>query len=160
MLKRYGRSAAHRARSAERDIAMDGSPLALIVDDDEPTARLIGREVRAHCETAIAYDGLEGLDLALKVRPTLVITDVCMPHLDGISMVRRILASSASPDLRILFMTGDSDTGWRLGAWRELGSRFLLKPLSLDRLHEEVRRALVPGFSWPHSRSSVRARGT
>jgi len=118
-------------------------PVALVVDDDEPSARMVAREVRAYCEVATAFDGVAGFEAALELHPRLIISDVHMPLLDGLSMVRRIEALPACRGASVIFMTADTDPSFRLAATRWQHARYLVKPISIDRLHDEVRWALA-----------------
>src|SRR5262245_17359499 len=63
----------------------------LIVEDDEPTRRLLAITLRRTYDVVTAADGVEGLEMAtLQPPPDLVITDVMMPRLDGLTMVQEI----------------------------------------------------------------------
>ena len=75
----------------------------LLIDDEEQyrsmLAQMLGRD--AHRVT-LAADGEEGLRLALQVKPDLIITDILMPHKDGIqTIVALALAGSAIPIIAI-----------------------------------------------------------
>src|SRR5262245_20719425 len=68
-----------------------GRRRVLIVDDVEPTRRLLAITLRRSYDVLIAADGIDGLDLAFSdPPPDLIVTDVMMPRLDGVSMVRDI----------------------------------------------------------------------
>jgi len=77
----------------------------LIVDDEEPVRELLSRELRKKGYTVtLASDGLEALKTALDTPYDLVITDVRMPHIDGIRCFE--VVRSVMPQTPFIFMTG------------------------------------------------------
>lgn len=79
----------------------------LFVDDDEGmrTAmyNLLSREYRV----SLAIDGVDGyLKANIQPRPDLIIVDVAMPQLDGITMVRRIRENSVLRQVPVIFLSG------------------------------------------------------
>src|SRR5437867_4036610 len=91
--------------------------LVLLVEDDadlaEVTQALLQRE---GLRVAVAHDGLEGLDLIEKLHPQVVITDLVMPVLDGLELIRRHAARPA-PRAPVIAV---SAVGARLRAARDL----------------------------------------
>lgn len=115
----------------------------LIVEDDEPTRRLLAITLRRHYDVIVAADGVEGLQLATTAPlPELIITDVMMPNLDGVSMVRELKRRDPSRKVPIIFLTakgGAADVAAGIGA----GARhYLVKPIKLTALEEMVKSIL------------------
>lgn len=115
----------------------------LIVEDDEPTRRLLAITLRRHYDVIVAADGVEGLQLATTAPlPDLIITDVMMPNLDGVSMVRELKRRDPSRKVPIIFLTakgGAADVAAGIGA----GARhYLVKPIKLTALEEMVKSIL------------------
>ena len=112
--------------------------LVVLVEDDadlaEVTQALLQQE---GLRVAVAHDGREGLDLIDKLHPHLVITDLVMPVLDGLELIRR-LASRPAPRAPVIAV---SAVGSRLRAARDLGAaEVLLKPVFPDELLQSVRK--------------------
>jgi two-component system response regulator VicR len=111
--------------------------LALIEDDRdlaEVTQMALEQEGFA---VDVAYDGQEGLDLIARTTPDVVITDVVMPVLDGLQMIRQLLASASKPPPVIAI----SAIGSRLHLARELGAcEALVKPVEPHELAEVARK--------------------
>lgn len=79
----------------------------LIVDDNRDAAASLARLLqRSGCETHTAWDGLEGVAAAERVRPDVVLLDLGMPRLDGLQACRRIRETAWGRDALILAMTG------------------------------------------------------
>jgi DNA-binding NarL/FixJ family response regulator len=87
--------------------------------------------------TGEAGDGAEGVELALRSHPDVVLMDLAMPVLDGIEATRRILAAGSSA--RILVVTSHDDDSLVLRALRAGATGFFLKDAAADRLAEAVR---------------------
>jgi len=67
-------------------------PKKILVVEDDPDARELLRSILtlAGLNVVLARDGEEGLERAREVSPDLVITDISMPRLDGLGLIRRL----------------------------------------------------------------------
>lgn len=115
----------------------------LIVEDDEPTRRLLAITLRRNYDVLIAADGMEGLELAFtQPPPDLIVTDVMMPRLDGLQMVKEIKRRDPSRKVPVIFLTakaGAADVAAGIGA----GARhYLVKPVRLAALEDMVKSIL------------------
>ncbi len=88
-----------------------GSIHILVVEDSAMQAQLLKRTlVHQGYAVTIARNGAEGLQCAASLRPTLVISDVMMPVMDGYEMCRRIKEHLALRDTPVMLLTSLSDT--------------------------------------------------
>jgi CheY-like chemotaxis protein len=63
----------------------------LYIEDELATQKLIAKILKKHCkEVFVANDGKEGLELYKKLQPNIVLSDIVMPHMNGIEMSERI----------------------------------------------------------------------
>lgn len=114
----------------------------LLVEDDADTARLLRKVLeRAGHRVLVASTGADALDLAAVERPGLILLDVVLPDIDGMTVLRRL---KADPDLAaipvlVLSMLPDDGTGRRLGA---VG--YLAKPIDEAVLLERVGDVVNP----------------
>jgi CheY-like chemotaxis protein len=81
------------------------------VVDDEPDLRFLLRRTfeRAGYEVSEARDGAGALRLVDHAQPDLVVTDVMMPIMDGLELIRRLRAGVTTRRIPILVMSGDWD---------------------------------------------------
>ena len=86
---------------------------------------------------AQAADGIEAIDKALASRPDIVVTDVSMPRLNGIEVVRRL--RQALPDTRVLVLTMHQEDQYVLQAVRAGASGYLVKDSPAAELLAAVR---------------------
>jgi CheY-like chemotaxis protein len=82
----------------------------ILVVDDEPDLRYILRRVfeRAGHEVAEAGNGATALEAAHRSPPDLVVTDMMMPVMGGVELIRRLRGDPATAQLPILAVTGDA----------------------------------------------------
>jgi DNA-binding NarL/FixJ family response regulator len=85
-----------------------------------------------------ASDGLEAISLCRRTAPDVVLMDVRMPHLDGLSATRTILADPACAATRVVVLTTFDEDELVLEALRSGASGFLLKDTRPDQLLEAI----------------------
>ncbi len=130
-------------RVSLRDSDEDRKPhLALVVDDTPDIIRLVHNSLRAHFKVIFAEDGLKGLEMALRERPSLIISDLMMPGIDGLELTRRLRAAEETRHIPILILTARGDLEDRVAGLETGASAYLAKPFSPRELLTQA-RALV-----------------
>lgn len=117
----------------------------ILVVDDEPAVRealRAGLEFEGY-EVTLAADGLGALEAIAKQLPDVIVLDVMMPRMDGLTVLRRLRSFDTA--LPVLLLTardtvGDRVTGLDVGA-----DDYLAKPFDLDELYARVRALLRRG---------------
>lgn len=123
----------------------------LIVEDDDLVARTIDRSLRINeFKTALATNGDEGLRLARKRLPDLVILDVIMPGLDGFEVCRAMRADHRLANVPILFLTAKIKDEDRINGFLAGADDYLTKPFNLDELLLRL-RAILRRTQSPHA---------
>jgi len=116
----------------------------LSVDDSRTIRLIVGRALKSYdCQLCEACNGEEGLAAAAREKPDLIILDVTMPVMDGVTMLTKL---KEDPDLKaipVIMLTAESGRENVLHIAR-LGVRdYLVKPFKEDQLIEKVGR-IVP----------------
>lgn len=115
-------------------------PTILIVDDERNTREGLARALRRSYHVHLADSGMAALKL-LEQRPVdAVLTDLRMPGMDGLTLVRRVLAREPQPVCILLTAYGNVETA--VEAIKNGAYDFLTKPVNLDRLEVVLKRAL------------------
>jgi signal transduction histidine kinase len=128
-------------RIVERDPDERTRPYtALVVEDSAPVVRLVHQSLRRDFRVLAAPDGLKGLELALRERPDLVITDLMMPGLDGLALTRRLRADPRSRHIPVVMLTARGDLDDRVLGLETGVSAYLTKPFSPKELLTCARR--------------------
>ena len=121
------------------------TPLILVVDDSITVRRVTQRLLqREGYRVALAADGLQALERLQEERPTVVLSDIEMPRMDGFDLARNIRADPRLSDLPIVMITSRIAGKHREHA-KELGvDHYLGKPYSEDELMSLVRHYCNP----------------
>ena len=89
------------------DIADGRNKRIVVVEDNEAAARLMSRilEARDDCEVHLAHNGAAGLRLIRKLRPSMVITDLMMPDVDGFEVIDAMKSDELLKNIPIVVVT-------------------------------------------------------
>ena len=107
----------------------------LIVDDDAEIAHYIKTELSDWYRFDHACNGKEGLKMLLTSKYDLVISDVMMPEMDGVTMLKKIKSNSNVSDIPVILLTSKSEVENRLEGLRKGADAFLAKPFNMEELH-------------------------
>ena len=107
----------------------------LIVDDDAEIAHYIKTELSDWYRFEHACNGKEGLKMLLTGKYDLVISDVMMPEMDGVTMLKKIKSNSNVSDIPVILLTSKSEVENRLEGLRKGADAFLAKPFNMEELH-------------------------
>ena len=107
----------------------------LIVDDDAEIANYIKTELGDWYRFHHAGNGKEGLKMLLTGNYDLVISDVMMPEMDGVTMLKNIKGNSNISDIPVILLTSKSEVENRMEGLRKGADAFLAKPFNMEELH-------------------------
>jgi len=130
-----------------------GSAVILCVERDPYVRELESYFLReAGFDVTFAEDGMHALQLARELRPTIIITEILVPKLDGLALCRRLKADPATHHIAVLvfsLLAADRRA-------RDAGAdAFLVKPLSSATLVETVRLLLAARAGAPGAPSAA-----
>jgi DNA-binding response OmpR family regulator len=120
--------------------AFRGKPVVLIVDDNHDLVDFLTEELNAEFEVLTSYDGVEALEILRTHEVDVVVTDLMMPHMDGIELCRRIKSSKSTAGIPVIILTAKQDIGTEVEGLSIGADDFLTKPFNNDVLRLKIRR--------------------
>ncbi len=116
--------------------------LRILVAEDNPAVRefVVRALTGAGHEVTTAADGRAALDELARANFQVLVTDIVMPHLDGIALALK--ATSQNPDLRVVMISGYAQERMRAHNIDALIHRIIAKPFSIDEICGAVRDAM------------------
>jgi YesN/AraC family two-component response regulator len=112
----------------------------LLVDDEEGIRKVLGISLEdLGYQVTPATDGVQGLELFRQHLPSIVITDIKMPAMDGIDLLKQI--KEESPDTEVIMLTGHGDMDLAIECLKLEATDFITKPINDEILGIALRRA-------------------
>lgn len=120
----------------------DSRPVVLVVEDNAEIRNYIGQSLQSDYTVLSASNGNEGLDLALRNTPDIVVSDIMMPGMDGIELCKALKADIRTSHVPVILLTAkdsnrDKEAGYASGA-----DSYLTKPFSTKLLKARVANLL------------------
>ena len=113
----------------------------VIVEDEirirEGLIKLLGRIDRNYQVVGEADNGKSGLELILSIKPDLIITDVQMPEMDGLEMLRCLQKEGVFP--KVIILSAYSEFSYAQQAIKLGVSEYLIKPIMINELTQSLR---------------------
>ncbi len=112
----------------------------LLVDDEEGIRTVLGISLADYgYEVLTAGSGGEALRLFREKKPSIVLTDIKMPGMDGIQLLRKI--KEESPDTEVIMITGHGEMELAIASLKFDATDFVTKPINDDVLEIALKRA-------------------
>jgi DNA-binding response OmpR family regulator len=113
----------------------------LCAEDEKAISNVLVEMITPHvAELFVAYDGEEAYSLYKEHKPDLIITDINMPKIAGLDLVRMIRKDDH--DTKVVVLTAHSDVEYLLKATELKLTKYLIKPFSIQELFEALEMAV------------------
>lgn len=121
----------------------DGANEHILVVDDQPAnlnslEQILGRNYRV----STAANGVDCVELTYRLHPDLILLDVDMPIMDGLTVCRKLKADANTSMIPIIFVSALSRLEERLSGYRAGADDYVVKPYDVDELLAKIRIAL------------------
>jgi two-component system alkaline phosphatase synthesis response regulator PhoP len=111
----------------------------LVVDDEEPILELLKYNLEKEgYEVKVAGNGQQGVDIAKKFKPDLVLLDIMMPHMDGVEACRQLRGMSELVNTYIVFLTARSEEYSEVAAFDVGADDYITKPIKPRALMSRI----------------------
>ena len=122
---------------------MTSRPKILVVDDEPDVRNLVSRLLGPIGDVDIAVDGAEALDLILAgARPDLIVLDLMMPKMDGLTLTRELKKDPALARIPIVILTAKTGARDMVDGINAGARHYVTKPFKSEELLGKVRKAL------------------
>lgn len=113
----------------------------LVVDDEEDLLEIVKSHLEeTHIPVLTALGGKQGLETAMKARPSLIILDISMPDMGGFEMLEILRRSPEFASTSVIMLTAQGQSANIFEAERLKAVDFVIKPFTRDELLETVRK--------------------
>jgi signal transduction histidine kinase/DNA-binding response OmpR family regulator len=110
----------------------------LIVEDNPDLRNYIASGFKKQFTIFTAKDGEEGLSLAIEHLPNLIISDVLMPHMDGVELTDKVKSDERTSHIPVVLLTAKIDAISRMQGYKTGADDYLAKPFSTEELHVRI----------------------
>ncbi len=116
-------------------------PLALIIEDDFDLSEIFSAALqRDEFETEVIRDGKAAIERLKGIPPAIIVLDLHLPYVDGVTILKQIRATESFSKTAVIVTTADAQQAYTL---RDIADLVVLKPVSVDQLHELAKRMLI-----------------
>jgi len=127
----------------ERDV-----PTMLVVDDSDDLRMYVRDHFAPHFRVFEARDGAEGVEVARRELPDVVVSDVMMPGTDGFALVRALRENQETDFLGIVLLTAQAEDEKKLAGLKSGADDYLVKPFDMRELDARVRNLIALRRRW------------
>lgn len=117
---------------------IDNKPIILVIDDNEDIRALLNQILGNEYNVMTASDGKEGLRLAVRYTPDLVVCDVMMPVMDGLECCRNLKQEVSTSHIPVLMLTACGMDEQRATAYDSGADGYVSKPFSTSVLRSRI----------------------
>jgi signal transduction histidine kinase/ligand-binding sensor domain-containing protein/DNA-binding response OmpR family regulator len=119
------------------------APTLLIVEDNEDFRFYLKDNLRAHFKIVEASDGKEGWKKVLSAHPDLVVSDISMPHMDGIELCRKMRRDERTRQIPVILLTAMADERLELKGLETGATDYISKPFNFEVLLSKIRNVVA-----------------
>ncbi|WP_168208845.1 two-component regulator propeller domain-containing protein [Chitinophaga sp. XS-30] len=122
-------------------------PLVLLVEDNEDFRFYLKDNLRSSCKVIEAADGKEGWQKALALHPELIVSDISMPQMDGISLLQKLKADKRTSHIPVILLTALANEDQQIAGLETGANDYITKPFNSEMLHARIRNLLQLNYT-------------
>jgi len=113
-------------------------PTILVIEDNQDMRDYIVGSIADDYQTLTASNGEEGIELAKREVPDLIVSDIMMPQKDGFETTKALRNDDITSHIPIILLTALGDHENRIKGWQEKADEYLTKPFNVDELKTRI----------------------
>lgn len=118
-------------------------PQVLLVEDNTELRQYAAGQLAGAFQVVEARHGKEGWQLAVEKIPDLIVTDIMMPEMDGISLTKKLREDDRTSHIPILLLTARDDGATKIKGFETGAEQYLVKPFQIDELTARINSLLA-----------------
>ncbi len=122
----------------EEELKKNSLPKVLIVEDNKDLRNLLESKFKKQYTVLQATDGVEGLDIALKEIPDIILSDVMMPRMDGIELCKSLKGDIRTSHIPFILLTAKTGEESKLEGLTAGADDYITKPFNQDILQVKI----------------------
>lgn len=128
--------------TATGEVNREASHSLLLVEDDMELRNSLQHLLAGKYQVTIASNGLEGLDIATRMNPDIIVSDVMMPKMDGFELCKRIKEEMATSHIPVILLTAKIDGSDHLEGLKCGADTYITKPFNFTLLEAQIETML------------------
>ena len=129
--------------ATESTVAGAELPTILLVEDNEDFRFYLKDNLKQYYRIIEAEDGKEGWQKALSGHPQLIVSDITMPHMDGITLAKKLKADKRTSHIPIILLTALTEETQQLQGLGTGANDYITKPFNFEVLHARMMNLLA-----------------
>ncbi len=118
-------------------------PSILLIEDNDDFRFYLKENLRLQYKVFEATNGLEGWQKALSVHPCLIVSDISMPHMDGIELCKKIKADKRTSHIPVILLTALTEEKNQIKGLKTGASDYITKPFNFEVLNAKIKNLLA-----------------
>lgn len=133
-------------KSKEKTIEVNGkteTPLILLIEDNEDFRLYLKDNLRLHYKVVEASDGRDGWQKTLTHHPQLIVSDISMPHVNGIDLTKKLKSDKRTNHIPVILLTALAGEKEQLKGLETGANDYITKPFNFEVLNAKVNNLLT-----------------
>ncbi len=131
-----------KEHSGDLASADDNLPVVLLVEDNHDLRLYIKNEVGNQFTILEAANGADGLSIAQKRIPDLIITDIMMPIMDGVTLIKNLKDDDRTSHIPVILLTARDDSQTKIAGFETGAEQYVTKPFEIIELNARIKSLL------------------
>ena len=122
----------------------------LVIDDERSLCEVVkqGLELLGNCEVDFATSGKEGIQMAKRLAPDVILLDICMPKMNGFEVLKFLKSNYPLSDIPVIMLSALLDESTKKECNDQYGEEYIEKPFDLAELTKRIEAVLRRTGRW------------